>query len=171
LIIDEGPEDNEVVVSVFLGNYHNFFQRIWIAAKYVLRQPCENGHWDNFLLEPSDIERLVGMLKECQKLTFQDNSRHEFKQFYTYEENTIKFVLDKDPEYPMLYSLIFLKDHDSFFRRMSAGIKYVFGYKCRYGYFDDITFTRSDIDQLIDIVNEYCEIAKNSKFCKSRFEK
>ena len=39
-----------------------------------------------------------------------------------------------------------------FWQRLKYGIKYIFGYQCRYGAFDEFIINPSDADKLKDIV-------------------
>lgn len=41
-----------------------------------------------------------------------------------------------------------------FWKRVIHAIKYIFGYKCRYGDFDEFIFQSTDWDKLQDIANE-----------------
>ena len=40
-----------------------------------------------------------------------------------------------------------------FARRIKTAIKYVFGYKCKYGHFDCFTFDPNDVDRMIEYLN------------------
>ena len=39
-----------------------------------------------------------------------------------------------------------------FWKRLWHGIKYIFGYKCRYGDFDEFIFNKNDVEKLEKIV-------------------
>jgi len=55
-------------------------------------------------------------------------------------------------KYSMCYAHIHLNER-SFWYRVKYGIKYIFGYKCRYGAFDEFIFNPSDADRLQDLVD------------------
>ena len=56
----------ELYTSVFLNPYRNWYQRIWVAIKYVFGYKCKFGHWDTFIMRNEDIERLQTLLKKYQ---------------------------------------------------------------------------------------------------------
>ena len=67
---------------------------------------------------------------------------------------------DKDEktgkEYPMCYTHVNL-NKKSFFKRLVYGVKYIFGYKCRYGAFDEFIFNPEDapkIQKLVDYLKK-----------------
>jgi len=47
-----------------------FFQRIWIAVRYVFGYECRYGHWDCWSLNIEDAESLKKLLEE--KIEFHD---------------------------------------------------------------------------------------------------
>jgi hypothetical protein len=40
-----------------------------------------------------------------------------------------------------------------FWQRLKYGIKYIFGYQCRYGAFDEFIINPKDIDKIKDIIH------------------
>jgi hypothetical protein len=48
--------------SVYLHHYQSFLKRIWIAIKYVFGYRSKYGHWDCFIMQPKDAERLRSLL-------------------------------------------------------------------------------------------------------------
>lgn len=76
------------------------------------------------------------------------------------DEHMLKFILDdgkidnkKDYE-PELYCGIFLEE-TSFFSRLYKAIKYVFGYKCKYGHFGNWVLNKNDADKLKELLLDY----------------
>lgn len=59
------------------------------------------------------------------------------------------FPDDKDKA---IYLSIHLK-HESFLKRLIQGIKYIFGYKCKYGNFDEIILGEKHLSDLKDMVS------------------
>lgn len=54
--------------------------------------------------------------------------------------------------YPMCYAHIHLSKY-SFWQRLKHGIKYIFGYRCRYGDFDEFIFNPKDASELQELVD------------------
>jgi hypothetical protein len=59
-----GPNDKELYTSVFLNQYRNFFQRVWVAIKYVFCYKCKYGHWDCIMFKPEDADRLITLIQK-----------------------------------------------------------------------------------------------------------
>ena len=57
---------------------------------------------------------------------------------------------DKDDE---VYVHVHLADYKSFWKRLWYGLKYAFGYKSRYGAFDEIILRKDDADTLQKVVD------------------
>lgn len=68
------------------------------------------------------------------------------------DEHTLKFIVDED----IIYVTHFLNNF-SFFKRLWFGIKYIFGYKCRYGHFDETILDRKRIKELKIFLEEFYE--------------
>ena len=67
--------------------------------------------------------------------------------------------VDKEGKtYPMCYAHVHLRKH-RFFGRVIHGIKYIFGYQCRYGAFDEFIFNPEDAPKLQELV-DYLNIEK-----------
>jgi len=65
-----------------------------------------------------------------------------------------QFILMYDNEDNILYLRTHLITYKSFFKRLIIGIKYAFGYKCRFGQFDEIIINPEDKERLINIINQ-----------------
>jgi hypothetical protein len=61
--------------------------------------------------------------------------------------------------YPVCYAHIHLNKRP-FWQRVKYSIKYIFGYKCRFGAFDEFLFNPEDADKLEKLVN-YLRNEKN----------
>jgi hypothetical protein len=59
-------EENEIYTQVFLRSYHNFFWRVWAAIKYVFGYKCRYGHWDCFIMQSKDAQRLKDLLNKLE---------------------------------------------------------------------------------------------------------
>jgi len=66
-----------------------------------------------------------------------------------YEEETNKETGEVDP---MCYAHVHLNKR-SFFYRLKYAIKYIFGYKCNYGAFDEFIFNPKDADKIQELVD------------------
>jgi len=62
----EYDEDNEIILSYFLNQYRSWWQRVWIAVKYVFGYKCRYGHFDVTLFKNEDIPRLIKLLEKIQ---------------------------------------------------------------------------------------------------------
>lgn len=70
-------------------------------------------------------------------------------------EHTLKFIYDDiDKE---LYTEIYLGQYHGFWGRIILAIKYIFGYKCKYGMFDCFIFKNSDITNLRKLLEKIYE--------------
>jgi hypothetical protein len=62
---------------------------------------------------------------------------------FTYDDNEVYVSIHLIPEY-------------NIFKRIWNAIKYIFGYKCKYGHFDEFIFDKTDVKKLKKII-EYLE--------------
>jgi hypothetical protein len=60
-------EDNEIYAEVHLHHYQHFLKRLWMAVKYVCGYTCRYGHWDCFIMRPTDAHRLKQMLNKLEQ--------------------------------------------------------------------------------------------------------
>ena len=59
-------EDNEIYTEVYLCHHRNFFQRLWAALKYVCGHTSKYGHWDCFIMQTKDAQRLKSLLDKLE---------------------------------------------------------------------------------------------------------
>jgi hypothetical protein len=83
------------------------------------------------------------------------------------DEHTLKFALDvfegdgyEDLE---ICTSVFLGDYPGFWQRVWAAIKYICGYKCKYGHFDCFIMRPEDVDRLVELCYKYKAIANTLK--------
>lgn len=81
---------------------------------------------------------------------------HYFECSCRSPEHTLRFWIDEDDP-PILAAYVFL-GNNTWFRRVWSAIKYVFGYRCRYGHFDEFILQQSDADRLIALLTKYKEL-------------
>jgi hypothetical protein len=92
------------------------------------------------------------------------------------EEHTLRFVLSlEDDEYskPEIYTSVFLNPPSSTWKRLWISIKYIFGYKCKYGHWDTFIMRPNDairlrimLDKLIETHTAPCD----QETCKHSLE-
>jgi len=68
-------------------------------------------------------------------------------------EHTLKFEFDDDEKFPLIFISVFLSELP-WRKRLVEAVKYVFGYKCRYGHFEEFILKKEDCDRLIEIVGK-----------------
>lgn len=72
------------------------------------------------------------------------------------DEHTLRFKLDThDPNDVELYTSVFLNQYRGFFKRLWIAVKYLFGYKCKYGHWDCTMIKLEDADRLIKLLESY----------------
>lgn len=73
-----------------------------------------------------------------------------------FNEHTIRFVLDKGEEKwpPEIYVSFFLEGR-GFFHRAWLAIKYISGYKTRYGHFGNWTLVEDDVEKMEQMLQKY----------------
>jgi hypothetical protein len=75
------------------------------------------------------------------------------------DEHRLVFMLDEDTDFgpPDLYTSVFLHDYDNVFKRVWKAIKYVFGYKSKYGHFDCCIMKPEDAPRFQLLLQDYIE--------------
>ncbi len=64
LVFTLDQEESEIYTEVFLNNYRPWWKRVGVAVKYVFGYKCKYGHFDCFLMQNKDADRLITMLKK-----------------------------------------------------------------------------------------------------------
>lgn len=59
-------------------------------------------------------------------------------------EHQIVFCYDNEDDPPVVYLEVHLNPEKSIFQRVIHAIKYIFGYRCKYGDFDSFIFKQED---------------------------
>lgn len=67
LIFSYNKDWEEVFVSVHLVPESNIFKRIWKALQYVFGHRSVYGHFDEFILEKDDAEKLQQVVNHLKK--------------------------------------------------------------------------------------------------------
>jgi hypothetical protein len=80
-------------------------------------------------------------------------------------EHTLRFTryfgLDDFDRY--LEVDIYLVHYMSFLRRAWHGIRYIFGYKCKYGAFDNVLLNKKSVEKLRDLCTEHLKALNLAK--------
>lgn len=71
-------------------------------------------------------------------------------------EHTLRFVFDTEDHF--LYAEVYLNRSHGFFGRVWRAIKYVFGYKSKYGEFGEWILDERDCDRLIALLRRVKEV-------------
>lgn len=71
-----------------------------------------------------------------------------------------QIVFDYDKEDNLVYCHIHLANH-SLWNRIKQGIKYILGYKCRYGHWDEFIWKIEHADKLLEIGNKLKQLEKD----------
>lgn len=78
------------------------------------------------------------------------------------DEHTVHWRYDPNvygSDWPFIdevYFSVFLNDYPGFWERVKRGIRYIFGYKCKYGQFDVFMLSKSEARKLVDFLqNNY----------------
>lgn len=66
-------------------------------------------------------------------------------------EHLLQFAKFEDE--PEVYVIVFLSNYN-FFERLWKGIKYIFGYKCRYGHFGETILNKEAQKQIVQFLTE-----------------
>lgn len=69
-----------------------------------------------------------------------ENIEHQLIFSYFPEDNEVYLSIHLVPEY-------------SIWKRIKNAIKYIFGYRCMYGHFDEFIFKKEDSDKLQSVVD------------------
>lgn len=77
------------------------------------------------------------------------SSEHQFIMRLIDWEPDPKYI-DPNPEENLMFSLSVHLPTQGFWRRLKRGIGYIFGYKCRYGDWDEILLNYKDAQRIID---------------------
>jgi len=76
------------------------------------------------------------------------------------DEHTLKFNIDDEDGY--IYASVFLNQWNSWYKRIWIALKYVFGYKCKYGHFDSFMLRLEDHDRFRLILKKSEEYSVNA---------
>ena len=67
----------------------------------------------------------------------------------------LQYFPDEDDKFKVLYLTIHLVTYMNIFRRLWAALRYVFGYHCRYGHWDEIVVTKKTAAEMRDFIDKF----------------
>lgn len=70
-------------------------------------------------------------------------------------EHRLVFTIDKEEGFEQLYTEVFLHNYRPWYRRIWPALRYVFGYKCKYGHFDTFLMKNEDVPRFRKLIDEY----------------
>jgi hypothetical protein len=73
----------------------------------------------------------------------------EHHLIFKYDENSFG---DGESE---LYTTIYLNQYRNIFKRILVAVKYIFGYRCKYGHWDVWTMLPEDCDRMIKLLEKF----------------
>lgn len=73
-----------------------------------------------------------------------------------------QLVFSYDEEFDDVFVAVHLKPERNIFKRICAGIKYIFGHRSRYGEFDGFIFQKKDADRLQKVV-DFLRVKNNKR--------
>lgn len=71
------------------------------------------------------------------------------------DEHVLRFTLSVDEDEQEIYTSVFLNQWESWYKRVWHAIKYVFGYKCKYGDWDCTILGETEVDQLQKMIDDF----------------
>lgn len=76
------------------------------------------------------------------------------------DEHTLKFSYDPDEN--ELFASVYLNQYRHFWKRIWVAVKYVFGYRSKYGHWDCFLLRPEDADRLKALLDKLVEGAKTA---------
>ena len=59
-------DEKEIYTSIFLNNYHKWYERVWSGLKYIFGYKCKYGHWDCWIMRNEDLNKMKAMIKKFE---------------------------------------------------------------------------------------------------------
>jgi hypothetical protein len=82
--------------------------------------------------------------------------REYFECHCSTPEHRLVFTLETElDDFPELYTEVQLDNHRNIFQRAWLAIKYIFGYRCYYGYYANFNLNPEDAGRLINTLETY----------------
>ena len=89
-------------------------------------------------------------------------STHYFECQCGSDEHTLKFTLCTEyDEPPEIYTSVFLNEWEPWYKRAWNVVRYICGYKCKYGHFDCWLMRPEDVERLKELISDFENDMKN----------
>ena len=88
-------------------------------------------------------------IQEVNELFLCECHSPEHQLIFSYDKNTISEEI-----FDEVYCHIHLNDSRTFWERLKYGLKYIFGYKSKYGAFDEIILDPNDWEKMQGVVDK-----------------
>ena len=66
-----------------------------------------------------------------------------------------RYFDDNNDDLKEFYLSVYLNQYRSLFKRIWVAVKYIFGYKCKYGHWDCWTLKSGDADRMIKLLEKF----------------
>lgn len=146
LTVNEDPEDKAIWADVSLRKWQNIWQRIrnvWIGG-------TDYGHWDVTLFQHKEVSRLEATLRRIAPQSIPGNPGAESG------DHVLWLNMQYDPDTgPELYTTITIRHVLSTWVDMWRDIRYIFGYRCRYGDWDCFEITPLAAANWLNLIEVY----------------
>jgi hypothetical protein len=78
-------------------------------------------------------------------------------------EHNLRFSYIEDDETPQLFVDVPLLSRPRWYKRVWFALKYVFGYRCRYGHFDEFVFSPDEVRQLKEFMEKFEKMVEKAE--------
>lgn len=82
------------------------------------------------------------------------------------DEHTLRFILSFDDDDPCIYTSVFLRERQ-WWKRIWPAVKYVFGYKCRFGHWDCFELKPEDAQRLMWMAERLVTVIENRRAARA----
>jgi hypothetical protein len=81
------------------------------------------------------------------------DNKHYFECHCYSPEHLLTFYHDNDDDLNLIFANVFLLPQP-WYKRIWLGLKYIFGYQCRYGHFGEFVLNPEDTDRFIEMLQK-----------------
>ena len=146
-------DHDPLYLDVNLFHSSGFWSRLYGAMRYIRYNSNTDCLYDVFTFCLNDIDRLIKVLDnyiETYHIILDENEIKIVDNKYNIEneDNVVEFLVENDSigedDYLNFAANKYLKREKSVWKRAKKGIRFIFGYKSRYGAIDDFELKLSD---------------------------
>lgn len=105
--------------------------------------------------EEKNIKKIIVKTKEGTESKTVPFERHYFDCVCKSEEHLVSFSLYNEDGIKELYLTTHLSQENNIFQRAWLAVKYIFGYRSRYGNFGTWVLAEEDVDELMELLTKY----------------